>query len=78
MKKLKENYWSKTPKKYRVAGDFMLGLTLVLSGCVAGSPIPDSYKVWVMFILTTVGGIGKYTTNFFKEVPPDPNEPPSE
>lgn len=62
-----QNYWHPTPKKVRVIGDFILGLSLVLSGAIAGSPIPDSYKVWIMFILTTTGGIAKYVTNFFKD-----------
>ena len=78
MRKLKDSYWSPTPKNLRIWGDFILGLSLVLSGYVAQSPIPDAYKVWIMFLLTTTGGVCKYVTNFFKEKTKKTNDNPIE
>lgn len=62
-----KNYWLPTPKVIRKTFDFILGLCLVLSGAIAGSPLDSDTKVWLMFVITTTGGISKYVSNFFKD-----------
>jgi hypothetical protein len=68
MKKLQQ-YWTPTPVKARKIGDAFLILSASLSGAVMGLPLPDNHKLWINFILTLVGVIGKIITNFAAEEP---------
>ena len=65
-----QNYWLPTPKVIRKISDFLFGLTIVISGIIAGADkaiISSDEKVQWMFWLTSAGAIVKYTSNFFKD-----------
>lgn len=64
------NYWKPTPVIIRKVADYIFGLTLVISGIIAGADkdiISSDEKVRLMFYITSAGGIVKYTSNFLKE-----------
>lgn len=65
-----KNYWHPTPTAIRKLADFVFGLTIVISGIVAGADkdiIPSDQKVQLMFYITSSGAVLKYISNFFKE-----------
>lgn len=65
-----KGYWQPTPTNVRKAADFIFGLTIVVSGIVAGADkdiIPSDQKVQLMFYITSSGAVLKYISNFFKE-----------
>lgn len=67
MATLKENYYSPTPKKYRKIGDTILMITTGLQPILAGAPMPEGIKVWVMVAISILGLIGKGITNLYTE-----------
>jgi len=59
--KMKENYYSPTPKKWRQLGDALLAVALM------GIPANLAGHEWIGITLFAVGIIGKFLTNFFKD-----------
>jgi len=59
--KMKENYYSPTPKKWRQLGDALLAVALM------GIPAELAGYKWVGLTLFGLGIIGKFLTNFFKD-----------
>jgi hypothetical protein len=59
--KMKKNYYSPTPKKWRQLGDALLAVALI------GIPANLSGHEWIGITLFAVGIVGKFLTNFFAE-----------
>jgi hypothetical protein len=59
--KMKENYYSPTPKKWRQLGDALLAIALM------GIPAELAGYKWIGLSLFIIGIVGKFLTNFFKE-----------
>ena len=59
--KMKKNYYSPTPKKWRQLGDALLGVALM------GIPADLAGYKWVGITLFAIGVVGKFLTNFFNE-----------
>lgn len=55
-------YWRPTPKKLRLLGDSLLGVSLFITS----SAIATGNDV-VAYISLGIGVVGKFMTNFFKE-----------
>lgn len=68
-----ENYWKPTPKKWRKLGDSLLAIATVLSigGLWQFDNLKDiftTHELRAMIIVSiTLGVIGKFLTNFFKD-----------
>lgn len=62
--KLKD-YFQPTPVRMRALGDALLGI----SATIVGFSIAEDVK-WLSYTALTIGVLGKFLTNFFKE----PNE----
>jgi len=60
--KMKTNYYSPTPKKWRKLGDAFLGVSTTITGFA----IYNESK-WVAIAALFTGVIGKFLTNFFSE-----------
>lgn len=60
--KMKENYYSPTPKKWRKLGDALLGVSTTITGFA----IYEEAK-WVAIAALAAGVAGKFLTNFFSE-----------
>ena len=56
------NYFKPTPKRLRMLGDALLGVSLFITS----SAIATDNDV-VAYIALSVGIVGKFFTNFFKE-----------
>jgi hypothetical protein len=73
LSKLKQKYWSPTPKKWRKIGDTFLAVSSVLA--IGGLWQFDNLKeiftpteIKLMIVTSIVlGVVGKFLTNFFKE-----------
>lgn len=57
-----KTYWRPTPKKLRLLGDSLLGVSLFITS----SAIATGNDV-VAYISLGIGVVGKFMTNFFKE-----------
>jgi hypothetical protein len=60
--KMKDNYYSPTPKRWRKLGDALLGVSTTITGFA----IFEEAK-WVAIAALLAGVIGKFLTNFFSE-----------
>lgn len=60
--KMKQNYYSPTPKKWRKLGDALLGVSTTITGFA----IYEEAK-WVAITALVLGVIGKFLTNFFAD-----------
>jgi hypothetical protein len=60
--KMKQNYYSPTPKKWRKLGDALLGVSTTITGFA----IYENEK-WIALTALILGVIGKFLTNFFGE-----------
>lgn len=60
--KMKKNYYSPTPKKWRKLGDALLGVSTTITGFA----IYEEAK-WVAIAALLCGVVGKFLTNFFAE-----------
>jgi hypothetical protein len=60
--KMKNNYYSPTPKKWRKLGDALLGVSTTITGFA----IYENEK-WIALTALILGVIGKFLTNFFGE-----------
>jgi hypothetical protein len=60
--KMKQNYYSPTPKKWRKLGDALLGVSTTITGFA----IYENEK-WIALTALVLGVIGKFLTNFFGE-----------
>jgi hypothetical protein len=60
--KMKQDYYSPTPKKWRKLGDALLGVSTTITGFA----IYENEK-WVALTALVLGVIGKFLTNFFGE-----------
>jgi hypothetical protein len=79
------NYFKATPKKWRIIGDALLGVSAfitenALSSLQAGQADLNEI-LWVARIAIGIGVVGKFLTNFFKEddteTPPSSDKKPS-
>ena len=61
LRRMKRNYYSPTPKKWRKFGDALLGVSAM------GVPAILMSYTWVGVTLFIIGIIGKFLTNFFTE-----------
>ena len=59
--KMKKNYYTPTPKKWRQLGDALLAVALM------GIPANLAGHEWIGITLFSIGILGKFLTNFFKE-----------
>jgi hypothetical protein len=62
LSKMKNNYYSPTPKKWRKLGDALLGVSTTITGFA----IYENEK-WIALTALILGVIGKFLTNFFGE-----------
>jgi hypothetical protein len=62
LSKMKKDYYSPTPKKWRKLGDALLGVSTTITGFA----IMENHK-WIAFTALALGVIGKFLTNFFGE-----------
>ena len=62
-----KNFYEPTPKRMRKLGDTILIGCTGLSGLMMGSPLSDNGKLWAVFILNSIGVLGKMLTNLAKE-----------
>ena len=60
--KMKDNYYSPTPQRWRKLGDALLGVSTTITGFA----IFEEAK-WVAIAALLAGVIGKFLTNFFSE-----------
>jgi hypothetical protein len=60
--KMKQNYFSPTPTKWRKLGDALLGVSTTITGFA----IYEEAK-WVAIAALLLGVVGKFLTNFFGE-----------
>jgi hypothetical protein len=60
--KMKKNYYTPTPKKWRKLGDALLGVSTTITGFA----IYENEK-WIALTALVLGVIGKFLTNFFGE-----------
>jgi hypothetical protein len=60
--KMKKNYFSPTPTKWRKLGDTLLGVSTTITGFA----IYENEK-WIALTALALGVIGKFLTNFFGE-----------
>jgi hypothetical protein len=60
--KMKQNYFSPTPTKWRKLGDDLLGVSTTITGFA----IYEEAK-WVAIAALLLGVVGKFLTNFFGE-----------
>jgi hypothetical protein len=60
--KMKQNYFSPTPTKWRKLGDALLGVSTTITGFA----IYEEAK-WVAIAALLMGVVGKFLTNFFGE-----------
>jgi hypothetical protein len=60
--KMKQDYYSPTPKKWRKLGDALLGVSTTITGFA----IYENEK-WIALTALALGVIGKFLTNFFGE-----------
>jgi hypothetical protein len=60
--KMKQDYYSPTPKKWRKLGDALLGVSTTITGFA----IYENEK-WIALVALALGVIGKFLTNFFGE-----------
>jgi hypothetical protein len=60
--KMKQNYFSPTPIKWRKLGDALLGVSTTITGFA----IYEEAK-WVAIAALLLGVVGKFLTNFFGE-----------
>lgn len=74
MRQAWENYKKPVPIKWRKIGDFALVISTFLSGSIMGLPLPDSEKLWIIFILNFISTCLKFWANTKKD--PDPNPIP--
>jgi hypothetical protein len=58
--KMKQNYFSPTPTKWRKLGDALLGVSTTITGFA----IYEEAK-WVAIAALLFGVVGKFLTNFF-------------
>ena len=61
LKRMKRNYYSPTPKKWRKIGDALLGVSAM------GVPAVLMSYTWIGVTLFIIGIVGKFLTNFFSE-----------
>jgi hypothetical protein len=66
-KSLGDKYKSPTPVKWRKIGDSALVGTSGTSAIMMGAPLPEHYKIWIIFALNIVGVGAKVITNFSSE-----------
>ena len=70
---LRKNYWKPTPKKWRKFGDTLLAVSSVLAigGIWQFDNLKDiftTFEIKAMIVASiSLGAIGKFLTNFFKE-----------
>jgi hypothetical protein len=62
LNKMKKDYYSPTPKKWRKLGDALLGVSTVITGFA----MYENVK-WVAILALITGVVGKFLTNFFTE-----------
>lgn len=62
LEKMKKDYYSPTPKKWRKLGDALLGVSTTITGFA----IYEEAK-WVAIAALIAGVVGKFLTNFFAE-----------
>lgn len=60
--RMKKNYYSPTPKKWRKLGDALLGVSTTITGFA----IYEEIK-WLAMTALITGVIGKFLTNLFSE-----------
>jgi uncharacterized protein (DUF2062 family) len=74
IKKIRDNYWKPTPKKWRKFGDSLLAVASVLAigGLWQFDNLKDiftPFEIKSMIVSSIIlGVVGKFLTNFFKEV----------
>ena len=59
--KMKKNYYSPTPKKWRQIGDTLLAISLI------SVPVDLAGYKWIAISFFVMGILGKFLTNFFTE-----------
>lgn len=64
VKKVKENYYKKTPVKMRKIGDAIQDVAIIAGAIVALFASPPA---WIPVAVMAVGRIGKIITNFWTE-----------
>lgn len=62
IKDFQKHYYAPTPKRWRKLGDALLGISTTITGFA----IMEEYK-WLAISALSLGVIGKFLTNFFKE-----------
>lgn len=73
LKKITSSYWKPTPKKWRKLGDTFLAVSSVLAigGLWQFDNLKDiftPFEIKSMIVISiTLGALGKFLTNFFKE-----------
>jgi hypothetical protein len=67
MKQAWENYKKPVPPKWRKVGDFILAISVFLSGSIMGLPISEHYKLWTIFVLNFVSTVLKFWANTKKD-----------
>ena len=61
VRKMKQKYWSPTPKTWRKIGDALLGVSTMII------PAMLMNHLWIGITLFAIGIIGKFLTNFYTE-----------
>jgi hypothetical protein len=67
MKKTWGNYKKPVPPFWRKVGDFILVISVFLSGSVMSLPISEHYKLWTIFVLNFISTTLKFWANTKKE-----------
>jgi len=62
LKDFQKHYYAPTPNRWRKLGDALLGVSTTITGFA----IMEEYK-WLAISALSLGVIGKFLTNFFKE-----------
>lgn len=63
-----KNYFKPTPKRLRVLGDTLLGISTFITGL----SISENIK-WLAYGSLIIGVCGKFLTNFFTDIEADNN-----
>lgn len=62
-----KHFYHPTPKKWRIIGDFALGLLVAVQPVLHDMPVTDQTKYWVNLGVTIMLVSFKFFTNLFKE-----------
>ena len=62
LKRMKRNYYSPTPKKWRKIGDALLAVSTTITASAIAN-----HTNWLAYTALAVGVIGKFLTNLFTD-----------